>query len=71
MSDAPSTNYGDLELPKVVSPAEWRASFDALLTEEKALTTARDELSAERRRMPMMRVDTDYRFVGPRARWAC
>jgi predicted dithiol-disulfide oxidoreductase (DUF899 family) len=65
MTDAPSTNCDDLELPEVVSPAEWRASYDALLTKEKALTAGRDELSAERRRMPMMRVDTDYRFVGP------
>lgn len=65
MTDAPSASYDGLELPKVVSPAEWRASFDALLTKEKALTAARDEMSAERRRMPMMPVDTDYRFVGP------
>ena len=65
MTDAPSTNHEDLALPEVVSPAEWRDSFEALLSKEKALTRARDELSAERRRMPMMRVDTDYRFIGP------
>ena len=65
MMDAPSNTHDDVSLPEVVPPAEWRASFEALLTKEKALTAARDEMSAERRRMPMMRVDTDYRFVGP------
>ena len=64
MTDAPSTTQADVGPPEVVSPAEWRASFEALLTKEKALTAARDELSAARRRMPMTRVDTGYRFVG-------
>jgi predicted dithiol-disulfide oxidoreductase (DUF899 family) len=35
------------------------------LTREKALTAARDEMAAARRRMPMTRVDTGYRFAGP------
>jgi hypothetical protein len=65
MTDAPSRTHADVGLPEVVSPAEWRASFEAMLTREKALTAARDEMSAARRRMPMMRVDTGYRFVGP------
>jgi len=65
MTDAPSRTHAHVGLPEVVSPAEWRASFEALLTRAKALTAARDEMSAARRRMPMMRVDTGYRFVGP------
>lgn len=65
MTEAPSTTQPDLGFPEVVSPAEWRASFEELLIKEKALTAARDELSAARRRMPMTRVDTGYRFVGP------
>ena len=65
MRDAPSTTHADVGLPEVVSPAEWRASFDALLTRGKALTAARDEMAAARRRMPMTRVDTCYRLVGP------
>jgi predicted dithiol-disulfide oxidoreductase (DUF899 family) len=64
MTDAPSRTHADVGLPEVVSPAEWRASFEALLTREKALTAARDEMSAARRRMPMMRVDTGHRFAG-------
>jgi predicted dithiol-disulfide oxidoreductase (DUF899 family) len=43
----------------MVSPAEWQASFEALLAKEKAVTAARDEMSAARRRMPMMRVGTE------------
>jgi predicted dithiol-disulfide oxidoreductase (DUF899 family) len=66
MTEAPSTTRYDIGLPDVVSAAQWRESFEAMLAKEKALTAARDELSAERRRMPMMRVDADYRFIGPR-----
>ncbi len=65
MAEAPSTNRHDVALPDVVSAAQWRESFEAMLAKEKALTVARDELSAERRRMPMMRVDANYRFIGP------
>ena len=64
VTDAPSTAHADVVLPEVVSPAKWRASFEALLIKEKALTAARDEMSAARRRMPMMPVGTGYRFVG-------
>ncbi|MFB1297582.1 DUF899 domain-containing protein [Mycobacterium sp. pW049] len=65
MTNAPSVGDDNIELPTVVSAAEWQAAFDALLVKEKALTAARDELSAERRRMPMVSVERDYRFVGP------
>jgi predicted dithiol-disulfide oxidoreductase (DUF899 family) len=36
-----------------------------LLTREKELTRARDALNASRRRLPMVRMAKDYRFVGP------
>jgi predicted dithiol-disulfide oxidoreductase (DUF899 family) len=52
-------------LPTVVSDAEWRAARDALLKKEKELTRARDALAAERRRLPMTRVEKDYVFEGP------
>ncbi|HZZ90412.1 MAG TPA: DUF899 domain-containing protein [Caulobacteraceae bacterium] len=52
-------------LPPIVSEAEWRAARDALLVKEKALTDALDVLAAERRRLPMMRVEKDYVFDGP------
>jgi predicted dithiol-disulfide oxidoreductase (DUF899 family) len=51
--------------PRIVSEAEWRAAADALLAKEKELTHARDALAAERRRLPMMRVEKQYLFAGP------
>ena len=54
-----------METPVVVSPQEWDAARDDLLVKEKELTRARDALAAERRRMPRMAVDKDYRFEGP------
>lgn len=52
-------------LPTVVSREEWRAARVRLLEKEKAATRARDELNVERRGLPMVRVDKDYRFQGP------
>ena len=52
-------------LPEVVSEQDWQKAFDAMLVKEKELTRARDEVAAARRRMPMVRVEKDYRFVGP------
>jgi predicted dithiol-disulfide oxidoreductase (DUF899 family) len=51
--------------PQVVSPAEWLAARKELLRREKELVRARDSLNADRRRLPMVRVDKDYRFTGP------
>jgi predicted dithiol-disulfide oxidoreductase (DUF899 family) len=51
--------------PEIVSEAEWRAAHQALLAKEKALTRSRDALAAERRRLPMMRIDKDYVFEAP------
>ena len=52
-------------MPPVVSPQEWQAAWEEMLVKEKALTRARDALAAERRRMPRMAVERDYRFEGP------
>jgi len=54
-----------MHLPPVVSPAEWQAARDELLVKEKNATRARDALAAERRRLPMVRIDKDYVFDGP------
>jgi predicted dithiol-disulfide oxidoreductase (DUF899 family) len=54
-----------MDLPQVVSPAEWQAARDELLVKEKEATRARDALAAERRRLPMVRIDKDYVFEGP------
>ena len=54
-----------MSFPEIVSEAQWRAAHQALLQKEKALTRSRDALAAERRRLPMMRIDKDYVFEGP------
>jgi len=54
-----------VELPEVVSEAEWRIARERLLTKEKAHTRAGDALAAERRRLPVVRVDKEYVFEGP------
>lgn len=54
-----------MSLPEVVSREEWLAARKELLAREKAATKARDALNADRRRLPMVRVDEDYRFDGP------
>jgi predicted dithiol-disulfide oxidoreductase (DUF899 family) len=52
-------------LPPVVSREEWLAARKALLAREKEATKVRDQLNAERRRLPMVRVEKDYVFGGP------
>src|SRR3981081_1313559 len=48
--------------PKVVSDKEWRAAHEAFLAKEKEFTHAKDALSAERRRLPMVKVEKQYTF---------
>jgi predicted dithiol-disulfide oxidoreductase (DUF899 family) len=54
-----------MTLPTVVSPQEWLAASEAMLASEKEATRARDALNAERRRMPMTKIEKDYVFQGP------
>jgi len=54
-----------MNLPQIVSAAEWEAAHEALLVEEKQAIRARDALAAERRRLPMVWVEKDYRLQGP------
>ena len=54
-----------MSLPDVVSRQEWVTARKALLVKEKELTRARDALVADRRRLPMVRMDKDYVFEGP------
>lgn len=51
--------------PPVVTADEWTAAREELAAKEEAATAARAELAAGRRRMPMVRIDKDYRFDGP------
>ena len=57
-----------MDLPPIVSAQEWDNAWQALLIQEKALTRARDQLAAERRRMPWLAVDKAYEFEGPKGR---
>jgi predicted dithiol-disulfide oxidoreductase (DUF899 family) len=52
-------------LPKVVSQAEWHAAHRQMLAKEKKATRERDKLAAERRRMPITRIEKTYEFEGP------
>jgi predicted dithiol-disulfide oxidoreductase (DUF899 family) len=54
-----------MNMPPIVSPQDWEAAREELLVKEKELTRARDALAAERRRMPRMAVEKEYRFEGP------
>lgn len=51
--------------PQIVSREEWQQARDQLLVKEKAATRARDALAAERRRLPMVRIEKDYVLEGP------
>src|SRR5262249_22729687 len=57
-----------MESPQVVSQSEWLVARKALLAKEKAATQARDSLSAERRRLPMVLVEKAYAFDSPAGR---
>jgi predicted dithiol-disulfide oxidoreductase (DUF899 family) len=52
-------------MPEIVSPEEWEATRQKLLVKEKEHIRAGDALAAERRLMPWMAVEKDYRFEGP------
>jgi predicted dithiol-disulfide oxidoreductase (DUF899 family) len=54
-----------MNTPNVVSSQEWEAAHQQLLVKEKEYLRAGDALAAERRRMPWMAVEKEYRFEGP------
>ncbi|MDQ1360450.1 MAG: hypothetical protein QOJ44_827 [Acidimicrobiaceae bacterium] len=54
-----------MSLPRVVSRDAWLVARKELLTGEKSMTQARDELNTRRRELPMVRVEKDYAFEGP------
>ncbi|MFV2194661.1 DUF899 domain-containing protein [Nocardiopsis sp. LOL_012] len=57
-----------MELPEIVTREEWLAARKELLVKEKEVTRARDEVSARRRALPMVRVEKEYVFEGPEGR---
>jgi predicted dithiol-disulfide oxidoreductase (DUF899 family) len=62
-----STKRGK-SIPPIVSPAEWQTARKKLLVKEKAMTRALDALAAQRRRLPMVRIDKKYVFNGPKGK---
>jgi predicted dithiol-disulfide oxidoreductase (DUF899 family) len=58
------TERSPMNLPPVVSETEWQAAREALLAKEKEATQARDALAAERRRLPLVRIEKEYAFEG-------
>jgi predicted dithiol-disulfide oxidoreductase (DUF899 family) len=53
---------------EVVSEAEWLVARKDLLTREKEFTRQRDALSAARRQLPMVKIDKQYVFHGPKGK---
>lgn len=53
-----------MNYPHIVSRDEWLVARKELLTREKEATRARDQLNAERRRLPMVKLDKEYLFEG-------
>ena len=51
--------------PPIVTKEEWLEARKALLVREKELTRQQDRISAERRRLPMVKVEKEYLFDGP------
>jgi predicted dithiol-disulfide oxidoreductase (DUF899 family) len=54
-----------MRMPQIVSATEWEAARERLLVKEKERTRAGDALAAERRRLPVVRIEKDYTFDGP------
>lgn len=54
-----------MSLPQVVGRDEWISARREFLLREKEHTRRRDALNADRRRLPMVKVDKHYVFEGP------
>lgn len=52
----------------VVTRAKWLAARKELLAREKEFTRQRDKLTAEIRRLPMVKIEKEYEFDGPSGR---
>src|SRR5262249_37958996 len=57
-----------MDLPRVVSRAEWLVARRDLLATEKEATRRRDALSPARRKLPMVEIEKEYTFEGPDGR---
>ncbi|MBC8102030.1 MAG: DUF899 domain-containing protein [Cytophagales bacterium] len=55
----------EIARPRVVPEREWRAERVTLLVQEKELTRQYDRVNAERRRLPMVKIEKRYSFDTP------
>jgi predicted dithiol-disulfide oxidoreductase (DUF899 family) len=51
--------------PQIVSRDQWLVERKKLLADEKELTRHYDRINAERRRLPMVKIEKNYVFDGP------
>ena len=51
--------------PPIIAHGLWLAERKKLLAHEKELTKHHDRINAERRRLPMVKIEKDYVFEGP------
>ena len=58
-------NNIELDHPKIVSEDKWLVARKAHLEREKALTRLRDQVSAERRELPWVKIEKNYVFDTP------
>lgn len=68
MQTLTSEKTDSLSKHEVVSRAEWLVARKDLLTREKEFTRQRDALSAARRALPMVKIDKQYAFDGPKGK---
>lgn len=61
-------NAKPVELPKVVSHAEWMRARKERLGKEKEWSRQRAAQSEARRKLPMERIEKNYAFQGPNGR---
>jgi predicted dithiol-disulfide oxidoreductase (DUF899 family) len=62
------TSTSTVPHPPIVSQEEWLAERKKLLADEKELTRQYDRVNAERRRLPMVKIEKDYVFDGPKGK---
>ena len=55
-----------MTLPEITTREQWLVARKELLVKEKAMTRAQDALNAERRRLPMVRIEKEYSFESVR-----
>jgi predicted dithiol-disulfide oxidoreductase (DUF899 family) len=58
-------NTLEIPHPPIVSQSEWLQLRKDLLEKEKELTRQMDRVNAERRRLPMVKLEKEYKFQGP------